>query len=88
MANRSSQLTEGGHCPILASHGHCIGMQEENNCECDGKDDLNHLLIQCPLYDARRQHYLGPNPTRAIHWKQPARVFAFFRDIGRLGHLP
>ena len=52
--------------------------------ECGVEEDTEHVICDCPRYQAARSRYLGHTPTLAVLQDQPDAVIGFLRRTGLL----
>ena len=77
-----------GRCPITAEYRHRCGWEETPACACGSAvESVAHLVLSCPRYEKERQrllHWPGERSLTVLA-REPARVMAFLREIGREG---
>ena len=75
-----------GHCSMLASYRHRIGLATSPNCpDCgdDQEDSAAHFLLECPAHHRLRIELFNFSPLMTFDPRSPADVAAFARRAGR-----
>ena len=65
---------------------HRIGLAVDDRCPgCGEPDSVEHLLVDCPVYMAKRSQLWGPVPTIGEVFEDGAeKIVAFLRGVGRV----
>lgn len=51
---------------------------------CSKKGDIDHLLLECPLYSRQRTIWLGTDPDVKTLNDEPIKILKFLKSVGRL----